>query len=89
VRLELSEGTLRVTSQNPDLGDAKEDLQVTYSGPPLSIGFNARYLMDVLNVVDTPNVNLELCDELSPGVLKPDGGENAARYTAVIMPMRI
>jgi DNA polymerase-3 subunit beta len=89
VRLELSEGTLRVTSQNPDLGDAREDLQVAYTGGPLSIGFNARYLMDVLNVVDTPNVNLELCDELSPGVLKPDGGENAARYTAVIMPMRI
>ena len=89
VRLELSEGTLRVTSQNPDLGDAREELPVGYQGPALSIGFNARYLMDVLNVLDTPNVNLELCDELSPGVLKPAGGENAARYTAVIMPMRI
>ena len=89
VRLELSEGTLRVTSQNPDLGDAREELPVGYQGTALSIGFNARYLMDVLNVLDTPNVNLELCDELSPGVLKPGGGENAARYTAVIMPMRI
>ncbi len=87
VRLELSEGTLKVTSQNPDLGDAKEEIAVEYSGTPLSIGFNARYLMDVLNVIDTPQVKLELCDELSPGVLKPSGPD--ARYTAVIMPMRI
>jgi DNA polymerase-3 subunit beta len=90
VKLELSEGNLRVTSQNPDLGDAREEIAVAYSGQPLSIGFNARYLMDVLQVMDTPQTMLELCDELSPGVLKPSGGEaNPSRYTAVIMPMRI
>ena len=91
VRLELSEGTLRVTSQNPDLGDAREALPVEYAGSALSIGFNARYLMDVLNVVDAAQVNLELSDELSPGVLKPKAEEGAVaqRYTAVIMPMRI
>jgi DNA polymerase-3 subunit beta len=90
VKLELSEGALRVTSQNPDLGDAKEEIPVTYSGTPLSIGFNARYLMDVLQVLEAPQMAVELCDELSPGVLKPAGGEaSASRYTAVIMPMRI
>src|SRR5207248_3033414 len=67
VRLELSEGSLRVTSQNPDLGDAREDIAVSYSGQPLQIGFNARYLMDVLQVVDSEKMNVELCDELSPG----------------------
>jgi DNA polymerase-3 subunit beta len=90
VKLELSEGSLRVTSQNPDLGDAREDIPVAYTGAPMQIGFNARYLMDVLQVMDTPQAAVELCDELSPGVLKPVGGEpNLARYTAVIMPMRI
>jgi DNA polymerase III subunit beta len=90
VKLELSEGALRVTSQNPDLGDAKEEIPVTYSGTPLSIGFNARYLMDVLQVMEAPPIAVELCDELSPGVLKPAGGEaGSSRYTAVIMPMRI
>ena len=90
VRFELQEGTLRVTSQNPDLGDAREEIPVTYKGTPLNIGFNARYLMDVLQVVDTAQMNVELCDELSPGVLKPFGDPGAgARYTAVIMPMRI
>jgi DNA polymerase-3 subunit beta len=90
VRFELQEGSLRVTSQNPDLGDAREEIPVSYKGTPLQIGFNARYLMDVLQVVDTPQMNVELCDELSPGVLKPTGDPGAgARYTAVIMPMRI
>ncbi len=90
MKLELSEGNLKVTSQNPDLGDAKEDIAVTYKGQPLQIGFNARYLMDVLQVVDAAQMNVELCDELSPGVLKPTGETGpGARYTAVIMPMRI
>jgi len=93
VRLELTDSSVKVTSQNPDLGDAHEQLQVVYSGAALSIGFNARYLMDVLNVIDVDQVNLELCDELSPGVLKPkldaDAAAAGGKYTAVIMPMRI
>jgi DNA polymerase-3 subunit beta len=91
VKFELGKDTLRVTSQNPDLGDAKEEIPVIYAGTPLQIGFNARYLMDVLTAVDTPQMDVELCDELSPGVLKPTGQAAgvATRYTAVIMPMRI
>ena len=90
VRFELQDGSLRITSQNPDLGDAREDIPVTYAGLPLQIGFNARYLMDVLQVSDAAQMNVELCDELSPGVLKPVLEAGAAtRYTAVIMPMRI
>src|SRR5712692_6785963 len=91
VKFELQKDMLRVTSQNPDLGDAKEEIPVAYGGTPMQIGFNARYLMDVLSVVEAPQMNVELCDELSPGVLKPIGeaGAPATRYTAVIMPMRI
>jgi DNA polymerase-3 subunit beta len=90
VKIELSEGSLRVSSQNPDLGDAREDIPVAYTGAPMQIGFNARYLMDVLQVMDTQQTAVELCDELSPGVLKPVSSEpSTARYTAVIMPMRI
>src|SRR5205823_9007507 len=63
VKFELQKDLLRVTSQNPDLGDAKEEIPVTYGGTPLQIGFNARYLMDVLSVVDAQQMNVELCDE--------------------------
>ena len=88
VKLDLGKGVLKVLSQNPDLGDAKEDVPVEYAGEPLKIGFNARYLIDVLGAVRSDDVALELADDLSPGVLR-GGGEADAGFTAVVMPMRI
>jgi DNA polymerase III subunit beta len=88
VKLELAKGALRVLSQNPDLGEAKEEVPVEYDGEPLKIGFNARYLIDVLGVLKSGDVLLELADDLSPGVLR--GADEADQgYTAVVMPMRI
>ncbi len=86
VKLELGKGNLRVVSQNPDLGEAREDVTVEYQGEPLKIGFNARYVIDVLQVLSAEDVAFEMADDLSPGVLHPAGEEG---YTAVIMPMRI
>jgi DNA polymerase III subunit beta len=94
VTLELSPGSLRVLSQNPELGEAKEEVPVQYQGEGLKVGFNARYLMDVLvamsalDAVAAQDVQVELTDDLSPGVLRP-AGESATRFTAVVMPMRI
>ncbi|WP_242392652.1 DNA polymerase III subunit beta [Anaeromyxobacter oryzisoli] len=88
VKLELGKGVLRVQSQNPDLGEGKEEVPVDYAGEPLKIGFNARYLMEVLAVVKSQDVVLELADDLSPGVLKGAGEEDQG-FTAVVMPMRI
>jgi DNA polymerase-3 subunit beta len=88
VKLELSEGALQVRSQNPDLGEAREEVPVEYQGEPITIGFNARYLTDVLSVLACDDVQLELADDLSPGVIRPRG-EQEPGYTAVVMPMRI
>jgi len=87
VKLDLSPGLLKVLSQNPDLGEAKEEVTVEYQGEPLRIGFNARYLIDVLQALsDRQEILLELADDLSPGVIKAEGDDG---FTAVIMPMRI
>lgn len=86
VKLQLGDNQLRITSHNPDLGEAKDDLESTYRGPELSVGFNARYLTDVLGVLETDEVVLELGDEHSPGVLHAPGDRT---YTAVVMPMRV
>jgi DNA polymerase-3 subunit beta len=88
VKLEIVKGVLKVTSQNPDLGEAKEEVPVEYDGEPLKIGFNARYILDVLAVVQSPDVSFELADDLSPGVLR-GAGEADQGFTAVVMPMRI
>jgi len=86
IKIELTENQLRVSSQNPDLGEAHEDLPVEYSGGKVEVGFNARYLVDVLSVVGEDDVSFEIVDDQSPGVVRPATDRG---YTAVIMPMRI
>jgi DNA polymerase III subunit beta len=86
VKIGLSENQLRITSHNPDLGEAKDDLDVAYRGGEITIGFNARYLIDVLTAIDSDEVVFELGDEHSPGVIHAPGDRS---YTAVVMPMRV
>lgn len=86
VKLSLSENLLRITANNPELGEAKDDLEVAYRGPGLTIGFNARYILDVLGALETDEITLELGDEHSPGVIHAPGDKS---YTAVVMPMRV
>jgi DNA polymerase-3 subunit beta len=86
VRFDLTENALSLSANNPDLGEAREELEVEYAGEPLKIGFNFRYVSDVLGTIGEDQVELELTDELSPGVLRGVGSEG---YRAVIMPMRI
>jgi DNA polymerase-3 subunit beta len=86
VRLDLTSNALALTANNPDLGEAREEIEVAYDGDALKIGFNFRYLLDVLSVLTEDEVELELTDELSPGVIRGVGSEG---YRAVIMPMRI
>jgi DNA polymerase III subunit beta len=86
IKVHLTQNQLRITAHNPDLGEAKDDLDIEYKGGDLTIGFNARYLIDVLSVVESNLVSFELGDEHSPGVLRlPDD----STYIAVVMPMRV
>jgi DNA polymerase-3 subunit beta len=86
IRLGLSPGRLEISANNPDLGEASEDLEVEYAGGDLEIGFNARYILDVLQVFpEGSQVEVGLGDQLSPGVIK---GADAG-YSYVVMPMRI
>ncbi|MEZ7980336.1 MAG: DNA polymerase III subunit beta [Myxococcota bacterium] len=86
VKLELSDGQLVITSNNPDLGDAREELDVDYAGEPLAIGFNAKYLLDAINAIQLKEVRFSFQDELSPSRLTPPDDE---KTLAVVMPMRI
>ncbi len=86
VKMNLKENLLEVSSSNPELGDAREELDVEYQGPELSVGFNARYLLDILQVQDQDRINIILKDNLSPGLIKPVDEDG---YLAVIMPMRL
>lgn len=87
VQLHVDSGFLRIQSQNPDVGEGAEEVEVDYAGEPVSIGFNARYLMDALGSLPHDEVALELSGELDPGVIRPVG--DGMDFVGVIMPMRI
>ncbi len=90
VRLALGKGTLTVTSDNPDLGEAKEELEVTYDSDPLTIGFNAKYFIELLTEMGGDEVRVELNAELDPGLVRSaDLKGEGKQYLGVVMPMRI
>jgi len=86
VRLQLGAGKLVISAKNPDVGEATEELDLDYAGEPVSIGFNARYLLDCLAVFRAKEVEIGLIDELSPVQIRPTDDSDAL---AVVMPMRI
>ncbi len=86
VKFALSNSVLTISSDNPDLGDVKEEVEAEYSGDEVHIGFDPKYVVDLLNHIDSNQVALELNGELDPGLLRPVSEEN---YLGVIMPMRI
>lgn len=86
VTLTFTNGVMSITSNNPELGDAKEEIQVNYDGEEIKIGFNARYLLDILNSFNEDEVEIELNDQLSPGLFRP---KQDNKYTCIVMPMRI
>ncbi|MFO0695930.1 MAG: DNA polymerase III subunit beta [Polyangiales bacterium] len=87
VQLRIEPGTMRVQSQNPDVGEGVEEIDVDYAGDALTIGFNAKYLLDTLSAIGHDEVAIELSGELDPGVVRPVG--DGVDFVGVIMPMRI
>lgn len=89
VKVSVAQGSLRITSESPDTGNAFDELSIDYQGPELTIGFNAKYFLDVMAAVDDEEIILGISGELDPAVLKPGNESSLQSYVAVIMPMRI
>jgi DNA polymerase-3 subunit beta len=88
VKFQIDKGKVEIASSSPEFGEAKEALIVEYSGAPVTICFNAQYVVDFLGAVETDSVALEFKDEMSQAVMSPIGADGYS-YTYVIMPMRI
>jgi DNA polymerase-3 subunit beta len=86
VRVALSSGKLELTADNPDLGVAHQEIPIGYDGDALVAGFNARYLIEILEAIDGDEVALEFQGELDPCVIKPVDGPD---LLGVVMPMKI
>ncbi len=74
-----------LSSNNPDLGEAREEIDIDYAGEDISIAFNARYLMDCLSIMKSKEILLSFQDALSPSQITPTDDPDTL---AVVMPMR-
>jgi DNA polymerase III subunit beta len=88
VKFVLAKEGLEISASSPEYGEAKEAIEKEYKGEPISIGFNAQYLLDFLAAAPDGPISFELKDEQSAGQLRPLGDESS-RYRYVVMPMRI
>jgi DNA polymerase-3 subunit beta len=86
VKLSLASGRVTLSVTNPDAGSATEELEAEYESPALDIGFNARYLLDVLGQFDSENAMLKLAEPGSPTLMLEREGASALY---VLMPMRV
>jgi DNA polymerase III subunit beta len=86
VKFAVSANTLTIASDNPDLGEVKEELDADYQGDAIAIGFNPKYVIELLGQISSDQIALNLGGELDPGLIKPMGGDD---YLGVVMPMRI
>jgi DNA polymerase-3 subunit beta len=83
---ELEPGTVEITAAAAETGSNETTVDATIEGDPIEIAFNVKFLIDVLNAIDTPNVALETSSPSSPGVLRPVGRDD---FLHVIMPMHL
>jgi DNA polymerase-3 subunit beta len=83
---DLKPGQLMITGQSEETGFNQTELDATIEGSGLLVAFNVKFLRDVLDVVNTPNVALETTMETAPGVIRPVGEDS---FLHVIMPMHL
>jgi DNA polymerase-3 subunit beta len=88
VKLEIAHDTLMITAKSDVTGNAYEELQIEQSGDDLTIAFNARYLVEILNHVDSPQTVMEFLGPLSPAAIRPHEANELGNQLYVLMPLR-
>ncbi len=86
VKLIISQGVLRLESEKADYGEVIDEIEASYEGDNFQIGFNSRYLLDVLGVIEDDEVLLNFKNQMSPTIIKSPKDES---FLSVIMPLRV
>src|SRR5712672_2676942 len=88
VRLRLEKDELKLSASSTDSGESEDSIEIAYAGDPMTIGFNAQYLIDFIKATGSAEVKLELKDAQSAGQFRPADGDDY-KYRYIVMPMRI
>lgn len=86
VRFNFGSGLVEISASHPDLGEASEEIPIDYKGAVFQVGFNPRYFLDVLSILEDEKLILELKDEISPCIVRSEFDRG---FLALVMPMRI
>jgi DNA polymerase-3 subunit beta len=86
IKLAIAEGKMTLSVNNPDSGSASEEIEADYDSAPIDIGFNARYLLDIVGQLSSDTALIRLADPGSPTLIQ-DREDAAALY--VLMPLRV
>lgn len=86
VRIDLKAGRMVMTSDDPQSGSSRDEMEIEYDGPEMAVGLNSRYVRDALAVMTSERVDLALVDALSPCVIREHGCEDSL---CLVMPMRL
>jgi DNA polymerase-3 subunit beta len=86
VKYEISNGKMVVTTNCPEVGELRDELDIEYEGDPVEVGFNPQFILDALKVMDEDKVRVQLKDPQSSGLLFPHENDN---YLYVVMPVRL
>jgi DNA polymerase-3 subunit beta len=88
VRFNIESNQIKLFSSNPEIGEARDRVEVDYQGEGMEVGFNSQYLIDFLATVKSKTVMIELKDENSAVLMRPSEDDNI-KYLYVLMPMKI
>lgn len=87
VKLEVSQNHLKISAQSSDVGESVEELAVAYDGPDITIGFNAKYVLDFFLAISGGQVSVEFKDDKTQAQMR-SASESVYDFRYVIMPMR-
>ena len=86
VRFKIDKEQVETTTTNPEIGEAREIISVSYRGKPLEVAFNPRYFIETLGSMDSEEVVVTFKDEVNPCIIEGDADKG---FLSVIMPMRV
>jgi len=84
IKIDIEKDKMVISKCSPDIGEAREELDIDYKGSPLSIGFNPNYIIDALKNLNEQSVGFELQNPEKPGVIRTKDN-----YIYVVLPMQL
>jgi DNA polymerase-3 subunit beta len=89
IRLSFNAGMVKLAVQTPDLGEAQDEVPISYDGDQLDIGFNANYLLEIMRFMPTDDVRLTFKAPERAATVEPEGSKDDAKYLCLVMPLKL